>query len=125
MTTRTTIASRSAWLGKDFGEQLARRYFGDETIDQLPRYVRGKNAGKLKAEIEWIKVENGGWVRTSAATANGEAGGFVENRSGTVVAARLVQREWGTNEIVAKYAEWSSGDSRDQHHIWLAWANGQ
>ena len=124
MTTRATIASRSAWLGKDFGEQLARRYFGDEAVDQLPRYVRGKNAGKLKAEIEWIKVENGGWVGTSVATANGSAGGFVENRPGTVVAARLIQREWG-GQLSAKYADWSSGDERDRHYIWSSWGDSQ
>lgn len=93
-----TLEHRAARLSGDFGESFARRAFGDDVVDALPRFVRGKNAGKLKGEIEWIKVTRGGWVRTARATANGDAEGYVENRVGKIIARRLIIREWGQSE---------------------------
>lgn len=104
MTYKATISTRSAWLGKEFGEDYARKMFGDEIVDALPRYVRGKNKGKFKAEIEWVKVERGGWVRELMATANGDGAGYVENRVGKVIAARLIQRDWGTGHVSEEFA---------------------
>ena len=104
MTQYASITTRSAWLGKEFGEEYARKIFGDDVVDALPRYVRGKNAGKFKAEIEWAKVERGGWIRTGAATANGDATGRVENRAGSTIAWRLIQREWGTGHVAEEFA---------------------
>ena len=40
MTNRARIAHKRAWLGQQFGEDYARRLFGDEIVDSLPRYVR-------------------------------------------------------------------------------------
>lgn len=111
MTHRATITTRSAWLGKEFGEELARRYFGDEIVDALPRFVRGKNAGKFKAEIEWIKVERGGWVSTGRGYEGEASEGYVENRAGKVIAARLILREWGQSEPSTEFAR--TGAPRD------------
>ena len=37
--TYAVIEERSAWLSTEFGETLARKYLGDEVIDDMPRYV--------------------------------------------------------------------------------------
>jgi hypothetical protein len=96
MTARAQYVQKSAWLGTEFGESYARRLFGDEVIDQTPRYVRGKNAGKFKASVEWIKVERGGWVKTG--TYYGEPEGTVERRVGKQIAARLILVPFGGGE---------------------------
>ena len=92
MTNYADIQTREAWLSSDFGEQMARRYFGDEAVDSMPRYVRGKRKGLLKGQIQWRKVESGGWVSDKSAT-NGR--GYVENRRGKIIAAELVMPQWG------------------------------
>jgi len=88
MTQYAKFEARNAWLGKEFGESYARRLFGDAVVDAAPRYSRGKNVGKFKATIEWVKCVEGGWINTGPAYA-GEATGRVENRSGKVVFAML------------------------------------
>ena len=79
-----------AWLGKDFGEELARKWFGDAAVDALPRYTsRSKYAGKIKAEIHWLKIERGGcWHFAN------RQGAYVIVRPGIVYRA-LVIPEWG------------------------------
>jgi len=63
MTNRAAVSTRNARLATDFGEELARKWFGDEAFDSIDtKFVRGKNQGKLKGEIAWVKVERGGWV---------------------------------------------------------------
>jgi hypothetical protein len=54
---------------------MAVRRFGQELVDALPRYVRGKHTGKTKAFMTWNKVESGGWARNAY-------GGYVERRVG-------------------------------------------
>ena len=56
---------KQAYLSGEFGESMARRYFGDELVDAMPRYVRGKRKGLLKGQIVWRKVERGGFVITA------------------------------------------------------------
>lgn len=56
------ITVQDAWLSGEFGESYARKVFGNEVVDALPRYVRGKRAGKIKGKITWRKVEKGGWL---------------------------------------------------------------
>ena len=92
MSNYADIQTREAWLSSDFGEQMARRYFGDEAVDSMPRYVRGKHKGLLKGQIQWRKVESGGWV-SDKSTTNGR--GYVENRRGKIIAAELVMPQWG------------------------------
>lgn len=87
---RANITTQNAWLGKEFGEQFARRLFGDEVIDALPRYSKGKNVGKHKATVEWKKCESGGWVSFGVG-----GHGYVERRVGQILCARIVIRPWG------------------------------
>ncbi len=97
MTNYADIETREAWLSSKFGEQMARRYFGDKAVDDMPRYARGKRKGLLKGQIQWRKVERGGWVSDKSAN-NGR--GYVENRRGKVIAADLVMPEWGAEPEV-------------------------
>jgi len=63
MTTRATISTQNTHLASDFGENIARKWFGDEAVDSIETtYTRGKNKAKLKGEVAWVKVERGGWV---------------------------------------------------------------
>lgn len=55
--------TKTAYLSEEFGEQYATRIFGADVVACLPRYVRGKRAGKIKAVIGWKKVAVGGWDR--------------------------------------------------------------
>lgn len=87
------ILTREAYLFSEFGESMARRYFGDDVIDSLPRFVRGKNKGKIKGMVRWKKVERGGWVNTGRAI-EGPVG-YVENRVGKVILVELLKAEWG------------------------------
>lgn len=83
--------SRSAWLGQSFGEGYARRLFGDAVVDSLPRCTRGKNTGKIQAEIAWVKCLEGGWIR--AGRDRDHPVGRVERRVGKVVFAVLRSRD--------------------------------
>ena len=86
---------RQGWMSDDFIENLARRYLGDEVVDSLPRYVKGKRKGKLKGRLEWVKVTKQGWSRTGGRTDDGYATGFVELRLGKVIKVDLVMPVWG------------------------------
>ena len=100
MTNYAQIDNRSAFLYTEFGEDLARKWFGDESVDSLPRYTRGPRKGKIKGAITWSKIVRGGWVRVSKATANGEATGYVETRVGRVFDRKLhetVSDRFGTS----------------------------
>lgn len=79
MTNYAVIETRSAFLSTDFGEELARKWFGDESVDSLPRYTRGPRKDKIKGAITWTKVLRGGWIR----------GGGVENRVGHISERKL------------------------------------
>jgi hypothetical protein len=63
MSNRASVSTRNTRLATDFGEDLARKWFGDEAFDSIEtKYVRGQNKGKLKGEVAWVKVDQGGWV---------------------------------------------------------------
>jgi hypothetical protein len=51
-----------AWLGKDFGQQLATKWGYDLT--NLPTGKRGKWKGYIKANLHWEKATVGGWINT-------------------------------------------------------------
>jgi hypothetical protein len=80
MTNYAQIDNRDAYLSTDFGEEIARKWFGDESVDALPRYVRGPRKGKIKGAVTWTKVLRGGWVRGA---------GYVENRVGHIFERKL------------------------------------
>ena len=106
MTQRAKFEIKSAWLGTEFGEKYARKIFGDEVVDALPRNVRGKNKGKLKQTIVWLKVIEGGWVSEGRAHGGEESVGFVERRVGSTIAWILRNSTWDGGETIE-----SKGDS--------------
>lgn len=90
------FTTRSAFLFTDFGASYAERIFGAKVLDDLPRYVRGAKAGKIKDhKIVWTKCDRGGWVPPQR----------VENRVGKVINAKLIWspfRNYGKEQIVAE-----------------------
>jgi len=105
MVQRADVQHRSAYLSSTFGEQMARRYFG-EVVDTLPRYIRGKRKGQLKGILQWEKVVEGGWVKTGAYDHDGmRASGYVERRVGKVIRVDLNLPQWGKESI--NVASWS------------------
>jgi hypothetical protein len=93
MTNHAEIEARTAYLSTDFGEEIARKWFGDESVDSLPRYLRGPRKGKIKGAVTWSKVLRGGWVRTGRETAYGDASGYVEKRVGRIFDRKLHEIE--------------------------------
>ena len=88
MTIYAKFEVKTAWLAKEFGDSYARRLFGNEVVDALPKYVKGNNLGKPRAEICWVKCTRGGWTQWG-----------VENRRGSTVYAVL--KDCKTREILA------------------------
>lgn len=100
MTQYAKFETKSAWLGTEFGESYARKIFGDEIVDALPRGVRGKNKGKLKQTIGWVKVIEGGWVKTRYDYMSEEGVGYVENRSGSTISWKIIASQWDGGEVL-------------------------
>ena len=95
---------RQGWMSNDFIENFARRYFGDEVVDSLPRYVRGKRKGQIKGMLQWSKVAKQGWCRTGGRDNDGYATGFVELRLDKIVSVELVMPVWGKDpEVIATW----------------------
>ena len=99
------IEERYSWLSSEFGENMARKYFGDEAVDEMPRYVRGKRKGLLKGQIQWRKVERGGWVSRDVG---------VERRGGKVIEAKLVLPVWGEEDDV--FFSWDLESRKVKRH---------
>lgn len=93
MTQYARFRSNAAWLGTEFGESFARRMFGDAAVDSLPRYKSGRSAGKVKADIAWVKCLEGGWVGEGRDAMREEAIGRVERRVGKTLYAQLRTRD--------------------------------
>lgn len=108
------FSENQAWLSGDFGESMARRYFGDEIVDSIPRYVRGKRKGKLKGQITWEKVTRGGWVRTGPYCEDGGASGYVERRVGKIIEAVLSIPQWCDEPTFIAKWEWSEYHMNDR-----------
>lgn len=87
MTNYASITPRDAKLCTEFGEMIARKWFGDKLVDSLPTYSRGPRKGKIKGLVTWNKVNRGGWVR------GGYDGGYAENRVGQCIDRRLNKLE--------------------------------
>lgn len=49
-------------INSEFGEKLARKWFGDDVVDSLPEYVKGPKKGQKKGWLTWEKAISGGWV---------------------------------------------------------------
>jgi len=114
MTVRADIDYRGGYMSSEFVEGMARRYFGDEIVDALPRYVRGKRKGQLKGFLQWQKVLKGGWVKTGPYDHDGmRASGYVERRVGKVINVDLSIPVWGSEETLIATWDWENGVERD------------
>lgn len=89
MVQRAKFEQKEAYLSSEFGESFARRTFGDEVVDSIPRYVRGKRAGQLKGVIRWCRCVEGGWVSMGGRDMHGEAQGYVCSSVNRIVAIQL------------------------------------
>lgn len=98
------ITTKSAPLAYEFGQTLAKKYFGDEALENLPKYVRGAKKGQPKGRIHWRKVERGGWVSEGGYDDRyGMHNGHVETRVGKLISVAIViQNEDGENVIVSE-----------------------
>lgn len=56
---RTTL--RSADLASEFGIQYATKLFGEDAIASLPLRQAGKNKGKPKGFLIWLRTDEAGW----------------------------------------------------------------
>ena len=68
------LEMKSADIATDFGLEWATKLFGQEVIDQLPRYVRGPKTGKIKAYVYWMNCTVGGWSHGWGVMKPGKAG---------------------------------------------------
>jgi hypothetical protein len=98
---RADFFTRSAYLSSDFGESFARKYFGEEVLKDLPRYVRGKRKGLLKGKVAWTRCTRGGWVGHWGG-AHEECGGHVEHRVNQIIEVTLLKTEWREPDVIIK-----------------------
>lgn len=96
MTNYARTEEKYSKLSTEFGETLARKWFGDEVVDEIPKYVRGEKKGKLKGYLKWIKVTKGGWVRTGGATHFSDYEGYVQ-KPNEILNKWIELPQWGEN----------------------------
>ena len=113
MTVRADIDYRDGYMSSEFIEGMARRYFGDDVVEALPRYVRGKRKGQLKGRLEWQKVSKGGWVSVYGAAGNG----YVERRVNQVIRVELNLPEWSAEPTAIAIWDWEHDVERDSVKI--------
>jgi hypothetical protein len=100
MTNYAQTEDRSAKICTSFGESLARQWFGDDVVDNLPTYVRGPNKGKPKGYLKWRKVVKGGWVHYQTYGPGDHDGEVL--RPNQILYKWIELPEWGSSpEIVA------------------------
>tara|TARA_R110000851_G_C12933024_1_gene551478 strand:- start:254 stop:640 length:387 start_codon:yes stop_codon:yes gene_type:complete len=81
---------RKSFLSDDFGYELAVKWFGQEVVDDLPKYTKGKHEGKPMGLVKWIKVEKGGYDPMHYSTS-----GRLETRKGFILGKALLKTSWG------------------------------
>jgi len=81
---------RKSYLSDDFGYELAVKCFGQEAVDNLPKYTKGKHEGKPMGLVKWIKVEKGGYDPVFYSNS-----GRLETRKGWILGKALLKTEWG------------------------------
>lgn len=94
------IETKKTYLSSEFGESYARKIFGDDLINQLPRITRGERKGKLKGYIVWDKVIAGGmtfkkYVRNGGYSNESER--YLETRKNSVIYAAIWLPEYERN----------------------------
>ena len=81
---------RKSYLSDDFGYELAVKWFGEEMVDALPKYTKGKHEGKPMGLVKWVKVEKGGYDPVFYSNS-----GRLETRKGWILGKALLKTEWG------------------------------
>lgn len=105
------IETKKTYLSSDFGESYARKIFGDDLINQLPRITRGERNGKLKGYIIWDKVISGGttfkkYIRDGKYINESEK--YLETRKNSVVYVAIWLPEYERN-----YHKYANGRKPD------------
>lgn len=139
LTQRCNFEIRQAYLNTDFGLELAVRRLGKtkEEIETLVgRYVKGKRKGELRGVLEWIKVTEGGWVKTGPYDWESMQGrGFVVTAIGATFGYRIVtyrgdiilegpdcvsRKTWGENtaiDFIPSYERWTMNRNENKQKI--------
>ena len=79
-----------SYLSDDFGYSIAIKWFGQDAIDALPKYTKGKHEGKPMGLVKWIKVIKGGYDPQYYSNS-----GRIETRKGCVIGKALLKTTWG------------------------------
>lgn len=79
-----------SYLSDQFGYDLAVKWFGQEAVDALPKYTKGKHEGKPMGLVSWIKVIKGGYDPIFYSNS-----GRLETRKGWILGKALLKTEWG------------------------------
>lgn len=105
------IETKRTYLSSEFGESYARKIFGDDAINQIPRITRGERKGKLKGYITWDKVISGGMTRKKYIL-NGEyrhdTEKYLETRKNSVIYVAIWLPEYERN-----YHKYANGKKPD------------
>ena len=78
-----------SFLSDDFGYNIAVKWFGQEAVDGLPKYTKGKHEGKPMGSVKWIKVVKGGYDPQFYSNS-----GRIETRKGCVIGKALLKTNW-------------------------------
>lgn len=105
MTNYAQIETKTCRIETEFGEDLARKWFGNEIVDSLPRFVRGPKKGKIKGFLSWQKIVKGGWVRGY----QGE--GYVETRVGWTINRQIHEYLSSQNGVYAGHVLFRESDN--------------
>tara|TARA_R110000764_G_C10697210_1_gene344722 strand:- start:86 stop:451 length:366 start_codon:yes stop_codon:yes gene_type:complete len=87
-----TYEVKKAYLSSDFGYDIAVKWFGQEAIDNLPKYTKGKYEGKPMGLVSWCKCVKGGYHPYFFAYT-----GRIETRKNCVIGKALYQTNWSYN----------------------------
>ena len=79
-----------SYLSDDFGYKIAVKWFGQDVVDALPKYSKGKHEGKPMGLVKWIKVTKGGYDPVFYSNS-----GRLETRKGWIIGKALFKTEWG------------------------------
>tara|TARA_Y100001972_G_C7450226_1_gene230499 strand:+ start:170 stop:541 length:372 start_codon:yes stop_codon:yes gene_type:complete len=81
-----------AYLSSDFGYDLAVKWFGQEEVETLPKYTKGKHEGKPMGFVLWVKCVKGGYHPFYY-----KSSGQIETRKGWIIGKALYQTDWTYN----------------------------
>lgn len=81
-----------AYLSSDFGYDLAVKWFGQDEVEALPKYTKGKYEGKPMGFVLWVKCVKGGYHPVYY-----QSSGRIDTRKGWIIGKALYQTDWSYN----------------------------